>query len=41
VIGDTVVRHQEQSLGSVASVPTPWRMLDEIASGGLRAQARR
>jgi hypothetical protein len=35
-----VVRHQEQLLGPVASVPTAWRMLNEIAAGGLRAQAR-
>jgi hypothetical protein len=35
-----VVRHQEQLLGPVASVPTTWRTLAEIASGGTRAQAR-
>ncbi len=41
VISDfAVVRHQEQLLGPVASVPTAWRLLDEIASGGPRAQAR-
>jgi hypothetical protein len=41
VISDfAVVRHQEQILGPVASVPTVWRMLDEIAAGGPRAQAR-
>ena len=41
VISDfAVVRHQEQLLGPVASVPTTWRMLDEIASGGTRAAAR-
>jgi hypothetical protein len=41
VISDfAVVRHQEQVLGPVASVPTVWRMLDEIAAGGPRAQAR-
>ena len=41
VISDfAVVRHQEQLLGPVASVPTTWRMLNEIAAGGLRAQAR-
>jgi hypothetical protein len=41
VISDfAVVRHQEQLLGLVASVPTVWRMLDEIAAGGPRAQAR-
>jgi hypothetical protein len=41
VISDfAVLRHQEQLLGPVASVPTTWRMLNEIAAGGLRAQAR-
>jgi Transposase DDE domain group 1 len=41
VISDfAVVRHQEQVLGPVASVPTAWRALDEIAAGGPRAQAR-
>jgi Transposase DDE domain group 1 len=41
VISDfAVLRHQEQLLGPVASVPTAWRMLNEIAAGGLRAQAR-
>jgi hypothetical protein len=41
VISDfAVVRHQEQLLGPVASVPTTWRMLDEVASGGPRAAAR-
>jgi Transposase DDE domain group 1 len=41
VISDfAVVRHQEQLFGPVASVPTAWRMLSEIAAGGPRAQAR-
>ena len=35
-----VVRDQQQLLGPVASVPTTWRMLNEIAVGGPRAQAR-
>ena len=40
VISDfAVVRHQEQLLGPVASVPTTWRTLAEIASA-TRAQAR-
>ena len=38
VISDfAVVRQQEQLLGPVASVPTVWRMLDEVAAGGPRA----
>ena len=41
VISDfAVVRHQEQLFGPVASVPTAWRMLSEVAAGGPRAQAR-
>jgi Transposase DDE domain group 1 len=41
VISDfAVLRHQEQLLGPVASVPTAWRMLDEVASGGPRAAGR-
>src|SRR5215471_12463041 len=35
VIGD-----QEELFGLVASVPTAWRMLDEIARGGERALGR-
>jgi hypothetical protein len=41
VISDfAVIRHQQQLFGPVASVPTTWRMLSEIAAGGPRAQAR-
>jgi hypothetical protein len=41
VISDfAVVRDQQQLLGPVASVRTTWRMLNEIAVGGPRAQAR-
>jgi hypothetical protein len=41
VISDfAVVRHQEQLFGPVASVPTTWRMLNEIAAGGPRAACR-
>ena len=41
VISDfAVVRHQEELLGPVASVPTAWRMLSEVAAGGPWAQAR-
>ena len=31
---------QDELFGLVASVPTAWRTLDEIAAGGPRAQAR-
>jgi hypothetical protein len=31
---------QRELFGLVASVPAAWRMLDEIAAGGERAQAR-
>jgi hypothetical protein len=35
-----VITNQAELFGLVASVPTAWRTLDEIASGGGRAQAR-
>jgi hypothetical protein len=35
-----VLTDQKELFGSVASVPTTWRTLDEIAAGGLRALAR-
>ena len=31
---------QQELFGPVASVPTVWRMLEEISTGGQRAQAR-
>jgi hypothetical protein len=41
VISDfAVLAHQRELFGPVASVPTVWRALDEIAAGGPRAQAR-
>ena len=41
VISDfRVMTDQAELFGLVASVPTVWRTLDEIASGGGRAQAR-
>jgi Transposase DDE domain group 1 len=41
VISDfRVMTDQAEVFGLVASVPTAWRTLDEIASGGGRAQAR-
>ena len=41
VISDfRVLADQEELFGLVASVPTVWRTLDEIASGGPRALAR-
>jgi hypothetical protein len=41
VISDfRVMSDQRELFGLVASVPTAWRTLDEIASGGGRAQAR-
>ena len=40
VISDfRVMTDQAELLGLVASVPTAWRMLDEIAAGGGRARA--
>ena len=32
---------QQELFGLVASVPTCWRMLKEVAAGGARAQGRR
>ena len=41
VISDfRVLTDQKEVFGLVASVPTAWRTLDEIADGGERAQAR-
>ena len=41
VISDfAVLGGQPELFGAVASVPTAWRALNEIASGGQRAQAR-
>jgi Transposase DDE domain group 1 len=41
VISDfRVLTDQKDLFGLVASVPTAWRTLDEIAAGGPRAQAR-
>jgi Transposase DDE domain group 1 len=41
VISDfRVMTDQQELFGLVASVPTAWRTLDEIAAGGGRAQAR-
>lgn len=41
VISDfRVMRDQGELLGPVASVPTAWRTLQEIASGGVRTQRR-
>jgi hypothetical protein len=41
VISDfRVLTDQKELFGLVASVPTTWRTLDEIAAGGGRAQAR-
>src|SRR5512135_1435039 len=41
VISDfRVIGDQEELFGLVASVPTTWRTLDEIAAGGPRALAR-
>ena len=41
VISDfRVLTDQKELFGLVASVPTTWRTLDEIAAGGPRAQAR-
>ena len=41
VISDfRVLADQKELFGPVASVPTTWRTLDEIAAGGPRAQAR-
>ena len=41
VISDfRVMTDQAELFGLVASVPTAWRTLDEIAAGGGRAQAR-
>jgi hypothetical protein len=41
VISDfRVMTDQQELFGLVASVPTAWRTLDEIAAGGDRAQAR-
>jgi hypothetical protein len=41
VISDfRVIGDQEELFGLVASVPTAWRTLDEIARGGQRALAR-
>ncbi len=41
VISDfRVLTDQKELFGSVASVPTTWRTLDEIAAGGPRALAR-
>jgi Transposase DDE domain group 1 len=41
VISDfRVIGDQEELFGLVASVPTAWRMLDEIAGGGQRALGR-
>lgn len=41
VISDfRVMTDQQELLGLVASVPTAWRTLDEVASGGGRTQAR-
>jgi hypothetical protein len=41
VISDfRVLTDQKELFGLVASVPTTWRTLDEIAAGGLRALAR-
>jgi Transposase DDE domain group 1 len=41
VISDfRVLTDQKELFGLVASVPTAWRTLDEIAVGGPRAQAR-
>jgi hypothetical protein len=41
VISDfRVMTGQQELFGLVASVPTAWRPLDEIATGGGRAQAR-
>ena len=41
VISDfRVLADQKELFGLVASVPTVWRTLDEIAAGGPRAQAR-
>jgi hypothetical protein len=35
-----VLAGQQELFGPVASVPTAWRMLSEVAAGGPRAQAR-
>ena len=35
-----VLSDQKELFGLVASVPTTWRTLDEIAAGGPRALAR-
>lgn len=35
-----VMTDQQEPFGLVASVPTAWRTLGEIAAGGERAQAR-
>ena len=41
VISDfRVIGDQEELFGLVASVPTAWRTLDEIAAGGPQALAR-
>jgi hypothetical protein len=41
VISDfRVLADQKEPFGPVASVPTAWRTLNEIAAGGPRAQAR-
>ena len=41
VISDfRVLAGQQDLFGPVASVPTAWRMLNEVAAGGQRAQAR-
>jgi hypothetical protein len=41
VISDfRVLAGQQELFGPVASVPTAWRMLNEVAAGGPRAQAR-
>jgi len=41
VISDfRVMADQKELFGSVASVPTTWRTLDEIAAGGPRSLAR-
>jgi hypothetical protein len=35
-----VMADQQELFGLVASVPTCWRMLKEVAAGGARAQGR-
>jgi hypothetical protein len=40
ISGSRVLTDQKELFGLVASVPTTWRTLDEIAAGGPRAQAR-